>query len=53
LELSIAKVDKYAKDVQADQTKDNSDLVVEDKRLNDEIKALYESSARSMTGLDK
>jgi hypothetical protein len=47
------KVDKYAHDVQGDQTKDNDALIVEDKRLNDEIKALYESSARSMTGLDK
>ena len=53
LEFSIGKVEKYAKDVQADQTKDNNALVAEDKRLNEEIKALYESSARSSIGLDK
>ena len=52
-ELNITKVEKYAKDLQRDAMKDNEDLVAEDKRLNDEIKSLYEASARSTVGIDK
>lgn len=53
LELSIVKVESYAKKVKLEQSDDNDALVAEDKRLNEEIKALYESSARAIGGLDK
>ena len=53
MELSIVKVESYAKKVKLEQSDDNDALVAEDKRLNEEIKALYESSARAIGGLDK